>query len=672
MSTRGSEDRGVLPRSDARTVSEPAAALPPPSRKHRTTEAHLPHGHQPGSRRELAWLSLGALGVVYGDIGTSPLYAMRECLGFSKERPHAVTPEDAFNIFGVLSLVFWALVLVVCVKYLVFVLRADNKGEGGILALAALVDRKEPGRRRLSIPILLGLFGAGLLYGDGAITPAISVLGAIEGISEKNAAFAELIVPISAGILVALFWIQRYGTHRIGAISGWVMLIWFITIGVLGLRYIVIYPEVLKAVSPHYAAMFLVHHGVKGFLLLGLVFLCVTGGEALYADMGHFGPLPIRVAWFTVAFPALLLNYFGQGALYLDQKLAVTNPFYDLAPEALLIPLLLLATAAAVIASQALISGAFSLTNQAVQLGYLPRVTVIHTSHKIEGQIYIPEVNYALMFATVALVFAFQSSSSLASAYGIAVTGTMGITSFLYFLVCRWNWKISVGAALALFIPVITIDLAFFSANAVKIAQGGWFPLAVGTGLFVVMTTWWRGRFELSKMMELGTMPDELFLTDIKDSNLPRVQGTAVFMSSGTDGMPNVLLHHVKHNKVLHQQVVLLSVHTQNVPFVVGNSSLRVLELGHGFFRVIANVGFMQQPNVPRILVRCEKQNLHVNQSDTTYYLGRQTLLTSGKSRVAKWRKILFSFLARNSRPPTAFFNLPPNRVVELGLQIEL
>jgi len=634
----------------------------------------VPHGHHPASRKELAWLSLGALGVVYGDIGTSPLYAMRECLGLSKERPHAVTPENVFNILGVLSLFFWALVLVVCVKYLVFVLRADNKGEGGILALAALVDRKMENkpRTRLAIPILLGLFGAGLLYGDGAITPAISVLGAVEGISEQNATFAELVVPISAAILIALFWIQRYGTAKIGAVSGWVMLVWFFAIGALGLRYIIIYPEVLKAVSPHYAVGFLVHHGVHGFLLLGLVFLCVTGGEALYADMGHFGPLPIRFAWFTIAFPCLLLNYFGQGALYLDQKLNVSNPFYDLAPGPLLIPMLLLATAAAIIASQALISGAFSLTNQAVQLGYLPRVTVIHTSSKIEGQIYIPEVNFALMAACVALVFAFKSSSSLAAAYGIAVTGTMGITSFLYFLVCRWNWNYRWITALSLFIPFIIIDIAFFSANAVKIAQGGWFPLAVGTGLFIVMTTWWRGRFELSKMMELGTMPDELFLNDIAESKLPRVSGTSVFMSSGTDGMPNVLLHHVKHNKTLHKQVVLLSVHTQNVPFAVGNSALTVRDLGHGFFRVVAKVGFMQQPNVPKILARCEKHQLRVNPADTTYYLGRQTLLTGGKSRVAKWRKILFSFLARNSRPPTAFFNLPPNRVVELGLQIEL
>jgi KUP system potassium uptake protein len=617
-------------------------------------------------------LALGALGVVYGDIGTSPLYAMRECLGVSPDRPHAVTPVEAANVYGVLSLVFWALTLVVCVKYLAFVLRADNRGEGGILALAALVDRKIERRTRLAIPILLALFGAGLLYGDGAITPAISVLGAIEGLSEQSPALSYLVVPLSAAILIGLFWIQRYGTHRIGAVSGWVMLIWFVAISVTGMRYVVIHPGVLQAMSPHYAVLFLVHHGVHGFLLLGSVVLCVTGGEALYADMGHFGKRPIRLAWFTLAFPALLLNYFGQGALYLEKGTAVGNPFYGLVSGPMLIPMLLIATAAAIIASQALISGAFSLTNQAVQLGYLPRVTVVHTSHKMEGQIYIPEVNYLLMVSTVTLVLAFRSSSSLAAAYGIAVTGTMAITSYLYFLVCRRNWSYSLRAALALFIPFIVIDLAFFSANAVKIAAGGWFPLSVGAGVFAVMTTWWRGRNELSKVMETGTIPDEVFLEDIGQTRLPRVAGTAVFMSSGTDGMPNVLLHHVKHNKVLHKQVVLLSVLTENVPFVVGNTALQVRDLGHGFYRVIARVGFMQQPNVPKILGRCEKHNLVVTLPDTTYYLGRQTLITSGHAPLARWRKQLFSFLARNARPPTSFFNLPPNRVVELGLQIEL
>jgi KUP system potassium uptake protein len=637
---------------------------------HRGTGLHHAH-HEPHDRKELAWLSLGALGVVYGDIGTSPLYAMRECLSPSTEHV-TVSPLETANVLGVVSLFFWALVLVIVVKYLVFIMRADNKGEGGILALAALVDRRER-RSGLAIPILLALFGAGLLYGDGVITPAVSVLGAIEGLSEQSPKFADWIVPVSVVILIGLFWVQRYGTHRIGSVFGWVMLMWFIAIGAAGVPYIIRHPSVLTAVSPHYAVAFLAAGGWRAFLLLGSVVLCITGGEALYADMGHFGRTPIRWAWTLVVFPGLLLNYFGQGALYLEEGTAVNNPFYDLVSGTpLLIPMIILATLAAVIASQALISGAFSLTNQAVQLGYFPRVTVVHTSHKAEGQIYIPEINYALMVSTIALVLSFKSSSALAAAYGIAVTGTMAITSFLYFLVCKRNWNYTWPQALGLFIPFVAIDLSFFSANVEKIAAGGWFPLAVGVGVFIVMTTWWRGRYELSKTMETGIIPDELFLADIAETPLPRVQGTAVFMASGTDGMPNVLLHHVKHNKVLHKQVVLLSVVTQNVPFAIGNQSLQVRDLGHGFYRVVANVGFMQQPNVPKILGRCERHHLTVNPSDTTYYLGRQTLLTTGRSRIARWRKMLFSFLARNSRPPTAFFNLPPNRVVELGLQIEL
>jgi KUP system potassium uptake protein len=652
------------------SASGAQAAQRDPTGLHATQHQHAP---VPANTKELALLSLGALGVVYGDIGTSPLYAMRECLSSTE---HVTVAPDPGNVIGIVSLFFWALTLVVVLKYLVFIMRADNKGEGGILALAALVDhpgRDARRRGRLAIPVLLALFGAGLLYGDGVITPAVSVLGAIEGLNEQNPAFGHLIVPVSAAILIGLFWLQRYGTHRIGAVFGWVMLAWFVAIGAAGVPYIARHPEILVAVSPHHAIAFLATHGKVGFLLLGSVVLCITGGEALYADMGHFGKTPIRWAWTLIVFPGLLLNYFGQGALYLEEGAKVSNPFYDLVSGGpFLIPMIILATLAAIIASQALISGAFSLTNQAVQLGYVPRVTVVHTSHKAEGQIYIPEVNWSLMVACVALVLAFKSSSSLAAAYGIAVTGTMAITSYLYFLVCRYNWNYSWTAALSLFVPFVAIDLSFFSANLEKIAAGGWFPLAVGIGVFVIMTTWWRGRFELSRTMETGMIPDELFLADIGETPLPRVSGTAVFMSSGTDGMPNVLLHHVKHNKVLHRQVVLLSIVTENVPFAVGNSALAVRELAHGFYRVIAHVGFMQQPNVPRILARCEKHGLVVNPSDTTYYLGRQTLLTTGKSSLARWRKMLFSFLSRNARPPTAFFNLPPNRVVELGLQIEL
>ncbi|MEO7735307.1 MAG: potassium transporter Kup, partial [Kofleriaceae bacterium] len=639
------------------------------------TGAHHGHGHSvPRSRKEIAWLSLGALGVVYGDIGTSPLYALKEC--FSPASHHHANAADPTEVFGVLSLMIWALILVVCVKYLVFVLRADNRGEGGTLALAALVSNKKEGsnRRRLAIPILLALFGTGLLYGEGLITPAISVISAVEGLREQSPTLSRFVVPITVVILIGLFWVQRYGTGRIGAIFGWIMLVWFVSIGALGVIQIVETPYILQAASPHYAVIYLATHGLNGFLLLGSVVLAVTGAEALYADMGHFGRSPIRIAWTLIVFPGLLLNYFGQGAYILNLGANITkdtNPFYALAGP-LLIPMIILATMAAIIASQALISGAFSLTNQAVQLGYLPRVSVIHTSHRHEGQIYVPEVNWLLMIASVSLVIAFKSSTNLAAAYGIAVTGTMAITSFLYFLVTRRNWHYPLYLALALFLPFIAIDLAFFSANVEKIVAGGWFPLAVGVGAFAVMTTWWRGRYELSKQMESGTIPDELFLADIAETRLPRVSGTAVFMTSGTDGMPNVLLHHVKHNKVLHRQVVLLSIATENVPFIVGNQSLTVRDLGHGFFRVLSRVGFMQQPNVPKILARCERHGLSVVVADTTYYLGRQTLLTTGHARMARWRKIMFSFLAKNSRAPTEFFSLPPNRVVELGLQIEL
>lgn len=664
-----------------------------PSAVQSVPNGHGHHAHGPKNKKELAAISLAALGVVYGDIGTSPLYALKECLS----SPHGVKiPTDpaalaAFgpawqaSVLGVLSLMFWALTLVVMVKYLTFVMRADNKGEGGILALAALVgQRVQQNRGRLTVPILLALFGAGLLYGDGVITPAISVLGAVEGIGEQNPAFTKLVVPITVGILVVLFMAQRLGTHRIGAVFGWIMLLWFATIGVAGVPHIIDNPSVLRAANPMYAIDFLAHGGTHGFLLLGLVVLCVTGGEALYADMGHFGRLPIRLAWYIIVLPGLSLNYMGQGAMYLSRPPgSISNPFYALVPSWALIPMIVLATMAAIIASQALISGAFSLTNQAVQLGYVPRVTVIHTSSKSEGQIYIPEINYLLMLACIVLVLGFQTSSRLASAYGIAVTGTMGITTYLYYLVCRRNWGYSVGAALALLIPFLAIDLAFFAANVVKVADGGWIPLAIGGAVFVIMTTWWRGRLELSQTLASGSIPDALFLDDPETRTVPRVKGTAVFMASSGDGIPNVLLHHVKHNKVLHKQVVLLSIVTENVPFVAGNSALTLTELTipdeaggppetTGFYRLVAKVGFMQRPNVPKMLHRCERLGLHLNEADTTYYLGRQTLLVTGSSPLAKWRKMLFSFLARNSRPPTAFFQLPPNRVVELGLQIEL
>ncbi|HEU0034397.1 MAG TPA: potassium transporter Kup [Kofleriaceae bacterium] len=642
--------------------SERATPVPP-------TDSHA-HPATSGTR-QLLLASLGALGVVYGDIGTSPLYAMKECLAWPHS-PHAVQPI-AENVLGVLSLMFWALVLVICVKYVAFVLRADNKGEGGILALGALVEGEHVTRRSLTIPLLLALFGAGLLFGDGVITPAISVLGAMEGLSEQSPALSYLVVPITIGILVGLFVVQRHGTGRIGIAFGPVMLLWFLSIGCIGLYWVAQAPGVLQAVNPVHAVRFFAANGVHGFLLLGLVFLVVTGGEALYADMGHFGKRPIRIAWFSFALPALLCNYFGQGALLLTSKPGtISNPFYAMVDGPLLVPMLVLATMAAVIASQALISGVFSLTRQAMQLGFWPRVTVVHTSATTEGQIYIPEMNWLLMIGCIILVLQFRSSSGLAAAYGIAVTGTMGITSYLFYLVCIRRWKMSRAHAMWFLVPFLTIDVAFFAANAAKILDGGWFPLAVGVAVFAIMTTWWRGRIELSQMMDAGVIPDDLFLTDIEAMPPHRVRGTAVFMSSTPGGIPNVLMHHLKHNQVLHQHVVLFSIQTENAPWVEPSRALEVRSLGHGFFRVIARVGFMQTTDVPKLLARCAPHGLVSEPATTTYYLGRQTLLTSGATKLAYWRKLLFSFLSRNARPPTAFFNLPPNRVVELGLQIEM
>ena len=655
--------------------SPPAPAVPatPPTTTGPDAHAGHGHGHAPAS---LAALSLGALGVVYGDIGTSPLYAMKECLAFPTS-PHAIVSTAATlapNVLGVLSLMLWAILLVVCIKYVGFVLRADNKGEGGILALAALVEDARPSPRHgLSIVMLLGLFGAGLLFGDGAITPAISILGAMEGISEHSPALGNLVVPLTIAIVIGLFLVQRHGTGRIGVAFGPVMLVWFLAIGALGVRWLLVEPQVLTAIDPRHGIQFLATHGIHGFLIVGLVFLVVTGGEALYADMGHFGKRPIRIAWFTIALPGLLLNYFGQGALLMSSPPgSISNPFFAMVEGPLAIPMIVLATFAAIIASQALISGVFSLTRQAMQLGFWPRVTVVHTSASTEGQIYIPEMNWLLMAGCIVLVLTFKTSSGLAAAYGIAVTGTMAITSILFYEVCRLRWGYSRPRALALLIPFLAIDIAFFSANAAKILDGGWVPLAMGIGVFVVMTTWWRGRIELSTIMNASSIPEDMFLADLAINPPPRVSGTAVFMSSAPTGVPNVLFHHLKHNQVLHAQVVLFSIHTANVPWVDLASKVVVTGLGQGMFRLTASVGFMQSPDVPALLRLAIPHGIDAIPATTTYFLGRQTLLTTGRTRMARWRKVLFSFLGKNARPPSAFFNLPPNRVVELGLQIEL
>ena len=627
------------------------------------------------SGKRLAVLSLTALGVVYGDIGTSPLYAMKQC--FRVEAGGAAgssVPPTPENVFGVLSLIVWALTMIVTVKYIFFIMRADNDGEGGILALLALIQQRlhlDKDAVRLTVFGALGLFGAALLYGDGVITPAVSVLGAVEGIDVATPALRHLVVPISALVLFALFLFQRGGTTKIGRVFGPVMLFWFGSIALFGLMEIVKEPSILGAVNPWYAVQFFANHGWRGIFILGSVVLAVTGAEALYADMGHFGRLPIRLAWAVYVFPALLLNYFGQGALLLRDPTASLNPFYKLIPGVIIYPMLFLATAAAVIASQALISGAFSLTHQAMQLGYSPRLTVTHTSKHEAGQIFIPQVNRALMVGSIALVLFFRSSSALASAYGIAVTGTMVITTILFTQIARRHWGWSRFQAIVFLAIFLTIDGAFLIANVVKIESGGWFPLAAAFVVYIMMTTWNLGRRALHTLLREGSLPIGLFLDDVKRRQPPRVPGTAVFMTSDESGAPVVLLHHLKHNKVLHDQVILLSVVTDDVPEVASDVRVNVEPLGEGFYRVIARYGFMQQPNVPSIFPQCAPLGVKLRPNDTSYFLGREQLIPTGRSQMPRWRKKLFVIMSRNAQSATQFFGLPPNRVVELGAQIE-
>jgi len=633
-----------------------------------TTEAtpHGGHGHG-----DLLKLSLGAVGVVYGDIGTSPLYAIKECFS----APHGVA-VNAANVLGILSLVFWSLVLVIVVKYTSFIMRADNHGEGGTMALLALINPPDsangPKRSaRVAVLVALGLFGTSLLYGDGMITPAISVLSAVEGLEVATPAVHRFVVPITLGILVGLFLMQKRGTAKVGAIFGPATLVWFVSIALAGLPWIVRRPEVLAALNPYHAAHFLVEQGRHAVGVLGSVVLCITGGEALYADMGHFGRKPIRLAWYAVVMPALFLNYFGQGALLLDRG-AVAHPFFGLVSGVFVYPLVAIATVAAVVASQAMISGAYSITQQAVQLGYWPRMTIRHTSGEAEGQIYIPEINTFLMVACLTLVVVAQRSSNLAAAYGIAVTGTMTITSLLFFRVARdrWGWSpLKAGALTCLF---LSFDLTFFLANVVKIPQGGWLPILVAAALFAMMTTWKKGRAALGRFMIANTLPLDLFMADVRTTRPPRVKGTAVFMTGNPDGAPPVLLHHFKHNKVLHKQVVLLSVVTEHRPEVPESERITIRDMGDDFFQVTARYGFMQTPNVLDVIASCGRRGLTMAEGDTSFYLGRETLLTTGRADLSRWRKSLFAFLSRNARPANAFFQIPPNRVIELGTQVEL
>jgi KUP system potassium uptake protein len=637
-----------------------AAAEVRPSR-----EAKLaPHAH--GSSARTRSLALAALGVVYGDIGTSPLYAFRECFhgayGTEPTRP---------DVLGVLSLFFWSLVLVIVVKYILFVMRANNEGEGGVLALLALVLSR---RGTVSTGLVLaGLFGASLLYADGMLTPAISVISAVEGIENiegLGAGIEASVVPISIVILIALFLVQRRGTARVGAVFGPIVALWFVTIGGAGAYWIVQRPEVLEALSPHHALWFFARHSLSGFWVLGSVVLCITGGEALYADMGHFGRRPIMIAWFLAAFPALVLNYFGQGALVLDDPAHVEAPFFRMFTPALTLPIVVLATAATVIASQALISGAFSLTRQAIQLGYLPRLEIRHTSSETEGQIYLPDVNRGLMIACIVAVLVFRSSSNMAAAYGIAVTGTMAITTVLFFVVARGWWGTARAALVAG--AMLAIDLAFFGSNLHKLSSGGWIPLAVAAAVLSTMTIWKDGRSRVGKFLRDRSRPLDAFLDEIDARDPHRVAGTAVFMTSTLGGTPPVLLHHYKHNKVLHEQVVLLSVVTEDVPTVPRSDRVVVERLREGFFRVTARYGFMQSPRVTEILRACHDAGLRTQPDTTSFYLGREKLVVTKNPGMSAWRKIVFAFLSRNSRAATDFFKLPPDRVVEMGMQLEL
>ncbi len=616
-----------------------------------------------------AALTLAALGVVYGDIGTSPLYALREVFSSS----HHPVPINQQNVLGVLSLFLWSLLIVVTLKYVAFIMRAHNKGEGGIIALMTLALQKgNPGSSGRTFLIILGLIGTALFYGDGVITPAISVLSAVEGLALITPTFEPLIMPITLAILIGLFLIQRHGTARVGALFGPVMLLWFAVLALLGARAIAQYPVVLAAVNPLHGFQYLLNNGPIGFLSLGAIVLCITGAEALYADMGHFGAKPIRIAWLGYVLPALTINYFGQGALLLSDPSTIESPFYRLAPAWGYYPLIILATAATVIASQALISGAFSITQQAIQLGYTPRLAILHTSEEEKGQIYIPAMNWILLIAVIALVVGFGSSSAMASAYGIAVTGTMLITNLLAIAVAvrlwRWSpWRAVLGAA-----PFICIDLAFFFANATKILDGGWFPLAFGAVIFMLLTSWKRGRQLLNERIAAGALPLDLFIPDVERSDIARVKGTAVFMTQDVHAVPHALLHHLKHNKALQQQVIILSVNTHEEPHIEASERVSVEELSPSFARIVINYGFKDDPDVPRDLALCRIGGHSLDLADTSFYLGRETLIPKRKSDMAYWREIIFVAMFRNAGSATAFFKIPPNRVVELGAQVVL
>ncbi|HEY0178440.1 MAG TPA: potassium transporter Kup [Dokdonella sp.] len=624
--------------------------------------------NRPGdTRTRLRTLMLGAIGVVYGDIGTSPLYTIKQTFG-----AHGAAPTPP-NVLGALSLVFWSLILVVSVKYAGFIMRADNKGEGGIMALTALAQRsvRSSQRGRWWI-VMLGLFGAALFFGDGVITPAISVLGAVEGLEVLAPRLDHWVVPIAGAIVVLLFAFQNRGTGRVGAVFAPVMILWFLTLAALGVWHIAEHPGVLRALSPHYAIAFFVHQRWTAFFALGSVILAITGAEALYADMGHFGKQPIRYSWFGFVLPALVLNYFGQGALVIADAKSVDNPLYLMVPSVLLAPMLLLATAAAVIASQAVISGAFSVTREAIQLGFLPRMRVRHTSREQMGQIYLPWVNRMLLVLTLAVVLGFRSSDHLGAAYGIAVVGTMTIDSILVMIVFRriWNW--SLPRVLATGLVFLFVDLAFLAANADKIEHGGWFPLVLGTVIFTLMATWRRGRELVMREVKQSGLAIEPFIASIAAHPPLRVPGTAVFMTANQAGVPNALLHNLKHNKVLHERNVILTVETVETPTADPDEAVEVETLGGDFYRVTLRFGFAEDPDVPAVLARVRECGPPFDLMDTTFFLSRESIVATDRPGMALWRDKLFVLMQRNAMPATAFFQIPGNRLIELGTQVEI
>ena len=625
------------------------------------------HSHKAG----LGALTVGALGVVFGDIGTSPLYTLKECL--HSIGGHVASEAD---LYGVLSLIFWALTLVVTIKYLTFIMKADNKGEGGIFALLALVPEHLRTARagRISLVALFAVMGAALLYGDGVITPAISVLGAVEGLAVANPAWAHSVVPVSCAILVGLFALQSRGTGTVGSLFGPIMVVWFLTLGGLGLYHLSFNPEILQAVSPHYAWDYFARHGWRGIHILGSVVLAVTGGEALYADMGHFGARPIRLAWLSLVFPCLILGYFGQGAHALRAPASMVNPFFAMVPAGpATLALVILSSVAAVIASQALISGAFSLTRQAMQLGFFPRVRVLHTAHQMEGQIYVPEINYITGAASILLVLAFRESSRLAAAFGIAVAGTMAITSVMYFLVARKTWAWSLGKAVAVLLLFLAIDIPFVAANLGKFTDGGYVPIVLGTAVLLVMVVWNRGRTLLARRARSRFPSWEEARARVESKVAARVPGTAVFMNSNAGILPNVLMRHVERSRSLHETVILLTVRTLGQPTVPEEARYEVENLKNNFYRVVMNFGFMEQPRVVQWLKKAAKDaQIPFPDDDVTYYLGRENFLASAKGHMGAVTESFFSFLQKNAVAADCHFGLPPRQVVELGTQLDL